>query len=171
MFCPNCGIKSEESRKFCRSCGLSLEVISQALTGQIETSRSGVAPSESGQPEKYNRGKVFRYGLVTFFGGILLAALLGVTGGALSTLDSELGSFVAALAGLGGLVLLAGIFIMIYSLFLPKAPPRFQPQQQQVLPPPQHNVDMQSDFDRKPASSVTENTTELLDPPASKASN
>ena len=164
MFCPNCGIKSEESRKFCRSCGLSLEVISQALTGQIMT-------SQSGQPEKYDRQKAFRLGLITSFGGILLAALLGVTGGALENLDSNLGAFVATLAGLGGLVLLAGIFIMIYSRFLPKPSPRFQPYQQQVLPPPQHNVEMQSDFDRRPASSVTENTTELLDPPASKASN
>ena len=171
MFCPNCGIESETSRKFCRSCGMSLGVISQALTGQIMTSQSGIAPSESGQPEKYNRGKVFRYGLITFFGGILLAALLGITGGALENLDSNLGSFVATLAGLGGLVLLAGIFVMIYSLFLPKTSPRFQPRQQHALPPPQHNVDMQSDFDRRPASSVTENTTELLDPPASKASN
>lgn len=34
MFCPDCGEKNSETQNFCRSCGLGLEEISNALTVQ-----------------------------------------------------------------------------------------------------------------------------------------
>src|SRR5262245_3869536 len=35
MFCPKCGSNQSENRKFCTHCGTNLNIVSQALTGQI----------------------------------------------------------------------------------------------------------------------------------------
>jgi len=37
MFCPKCGTKNPESGKFCRSCGTDLGIVSDALTGNINS--------------------------------------------------------------------------------------------------------------------------------------
>jgi hypothetical protein len=37
MFCPSCATQSADGAKFCKSCGLNLSVISQALTGEVAT--------------------------------------------------------------------------------------------------------------------------------------
>lgn len=37
MFCPNCGARQTGRRKFCTACGTNLLVVSQALSGQIQT--------------------------------------------------------------------------------------------------------------------------------------
>ena len=165
MFCPNCGIESEPNRKFCRSCGLSLETISQVLAGQAPVIQPAGEPLTPQQPVDGDRQKMKRWGFIIMMGGLLLAALLGILGGAFSNLDSDLGGFIASLAGLGGVVFLAGIGTMIYSLLLPKTAFRFQPRNQTALPPVQQPLNIQSDYGRMPASSVTENTTELLDTP------
>ena len=148
---------------------MSLEIISQALTSQPQGARTGNAPAESEQSALSDRQKVKRWGIITALGGFLLAAILGILGGAFSNLDSELGSFVASLAGIGGVVLVTGIGIIIYSLFLPKPSTLLQPHQQTALPSAQQPVNLQPDYQKVPVSSVTENTTELLDQPARNA--
>jgi len=35
MYCPNCGKENSEQQKFCRSCGLSLQTISEALGAEL----------------------------------------------------------------------------------------------------------------------------------------
>lgn len=35
MFCPRCGIQTADSATFCRGCGFSLSLVSQALTGNL----------------------------------------------------------------------------------------------------------------------------------------
>ncbi len=171
MYCPNCGTETSESRKFCRSCGMSLEIISQALTGQLQTLPTDTAMESA--PAQSERRKMMRWGFGVFWLGILLAALLGILGGAISTLASQAGEFIASLAGLGGLIVLVGIGMMIYSRFLPNAPglktpaPLPQPRQTE-LPPAQRGVDMRPESLSPPVLSVTENTTELLDPSSHK---
>jgi hypothetical protein len=110
-----------------------------------------------------DRKKTRRVGVLTSLGGILLAALIGIIGGALANLDNDVGSFVASLAGIGGLFFMVGAGLIIYSFFLPKARAGHQAHQQNWLPPEQSHIDMRPDFERRPVGSVTENTTELFD--------
>ena len=35
MYCPKCGSQSDENTKFCRTCGTDLNIVSQAITGQL----------------------------------------------------------------------------------------------------------------------------------------
>jgi predicted lipid-binding transport protein (Tim44 family) len=135
---------------------MDMQLVSQLLTGQLPV----MAPTQTAESP---RRRMARYGFLTSISGILLAALLGVLGGAFSNLDGDLGAFVASLAGIGGLVFMAGLFMMLYSLFLPKAATPYQPPQQ--LPQAQPFMQMPPERFRAPASSVTENTTELLDTP------
>lgn len=163
MFCPNCGIESEINRKFCRSCGMSLEVISHVLTGQFPSAQTGDGVVESEQMFKSDRQKVKRIGFITLLCGFFLAATLAILGGAFGNLDSQLGNFIGSLAGMGGVVLMTGIGIIIYSLFLPKLSALPKTHQQTSLPPAQQPVNLRPDYNRVPVSSVTENTTELLE--------
>jgi hypothetical protein len=96
-------------------------------------------------------------------GGLLLAMLLSILGGAFSNLDDSLGHFFASLSGLGGMVFTVSIGFMIYSLFLPKTPAIKHASQQDAIPTTQPNLQMPPPEFRHRVSSVTENTTELLD--------
>ena len=35
MYCPNCAAQIEETQKYCRSCGTDVNLVSQALKGQL----------------------------------------------------------------------------------------------------------------------------------------
>lgn len=170
MYCPKCGIDTLIDTKFCRGCGMDLQPISQILTGQpvkpspIHTLLSLQTPSVS--PRK----KARRAGFIAMGGGLLLAAFLGILGGAFLNLDNDLGEFVASLAGLGGLVFTVGIGIMIYSFFLSKVPTVAHDTQPNLIPPAQPYAQMPpADFGHR-VSSVTENTTNLLDTEDNRAS-
>jgi hypothetical protein len=140
---------------------MNLDLISQVMSGQLPV----MPPAPKGRLfDLSDRSKTTRLGFLSLWGGIVLAAFIGILGGALSNLDGDLGGFVASLAGIGGLVFMIGLGLLIYSRFLPKAEKTFQPQQN-WLPPQQQYIDMQQDFERRPARSVTENTTELFDRP------
>ena len=40
MYCPNCATPNAEDAKFCRSCGATLSLVPQALTGRLPDARS-----------------------------------------------------------------------------------------------------------------------------------
>lgn len=162
MFCPNCGTEATGSRKFCRACGMNLDLISQVMSGHIPVMPLGEPAPKGSLFDLNDRSKTTRLGFLSLWGGIMLAALIGIIGGALSNLDNEVGGFVASLAGIGGLIFMIGMGLLIYSRFLPKPEKTFQPQQN-WLPPQQQYIDMQQDYERRSARSVTENTTELFD--------
>lgn len=120
MYCPSCGCQASIDQKFCRGCGESLGQVSQhesvqssapgALVGQNATAgRRSEARDE--------RSKYVRLGFILFWGGIMLAALMGILGDALTNLSWRLGKFIENLAALGAFVVLGGIGVMIYSRF------------------------------------------------------
>jgi len=40
MFCPNCGSQNADGTAYCRTCGVNLSLVPQALTGQLADDRS-----------------------------------------------------------------------------------------------------------------------------------
>lgn len=47
MFCPNCGNENSSEQRFCRLCGLRLEVISQAIQQELQASNVTAVPTSS----------------------------------------------------------------------------------------------------------------------------
>ncbi|HVG19916.1 MAG TPA: zinc ribbon domain-containing protein [Blastocatellia bacterium] len=41
MYCPRCATQNSDDTKFCRSCGVNLSLVPQALTGRLPDARTG----------------------------------------------------------------------------------------------------------------------------------
>lgn len=54
MFCPRCGANQGESRKFCTSCGTNLQMVAQALTGQLPLANYVPPPPVPVQHERHD---------------------------------------------------------------------------------------------------------------------
>jgi hypothetical protein len=135
---------------------MDLKLVSQSFAGQTQIINEQQTPKES------QRRQAMKLGFVTFWGGILLAALLAIMGDVFIPISQRLGGFIGNLAPVGGLVTMVGIGIMIYSFFLPKAPstksPKAKAKQQSQTP-----AQLPPEPYRQPVSSVTESTTRLFD--------
>ena len=179
MFCPQCGQQqvSDEVR-FCPRCGFQLSAVLALL------STGGVAPSELTSDGESARHRGVRHGMLMFFVGLIVTAVLGVLFG-----DGEPNDFPTILAPLSAIILvLGGLLRMFYALIFEEgkrkqpqganayapayAPPpeRLASQEAAALPPPQsiparayappprpHTAEM-----RSPPPSVTDSTTKLL---------
>jgi hypothetical protein len=94
MFCPNCGRDNSRETKYCASCGINLEVVSQALNGtrddfftKTDTALDQLiarysehvfkdAPSKVNDRKVGNSWKVFGQGVVTSFVDLILFFLM-----------------------------------------------------------------------------------------------
>lgn len=119
MYCPDCGKANPVGQKFCRSCGLSLKPVSQALAGE------GVPADESLTSRAASAGVVqseqgfWQNPLIYALSLILLGIVIGVIGEKLfhSKGVSDIGTIVALL-GIG-LLGFKGVMLVI-------SPPRYQ---------------------------------------------
>jgi hypothetical protein len=152
MYCPSCGNENPEGRKFCRSCGLSLQLIAPALSGE---SPEG-SPKET-SVERLSRWQAawqnpFIYALML----ILLGVLLGAIGETplRSQTARDIGTIIALLGV--GLLGLKGVMMIV-------APPRLAAPVRRVTPVEQTPGPRLNLLSAEPPS-VTENTTRQLDP-------
>jgi hypothetical protein len=162
MFCPRCGTENQDDIKFCRSCGVTLALIPQALTGQLPQ-----APAEkSGKRGRENRPPSFEHGLKDTIAGVgfiiaSIAVFLFAPAGKI-----WFWSFLFPAFGL----LSKGIpeILMAQKLQQTIVNRMSQPFPQQAIPPPPMPISVHT---RKtgeivePPPSVTESTTKLFDPP------
>jgi hypothetical protein len=152
MNCPKCGLQALAQQKFCRSCGASLQMITQRLPDTVTVSELVSQPKIS--QEMYRTNRLLLWGLIIMF----IGAAIGVIGKML--MHEEVVTVV------GVLVSLAGIFLSVYPYLLPSPRTRYnfisssQPERQIQSQPPKSLPDERTiDY----AASVTERTTDLLE--------
>lgn len=148
---------------------MDLNPVSQILSGQPANVSAIQNMLTLDTSTESPRRKARRIGFIVMGGGLLFAMLFSILGGAFSNLDGDLGSFVGSLGNLGGLIFTVGIGIMIYSFFLSKTPTASHIAQHNIIPPADLRPQMPPAGFQQKVSSVTENTTELLDPEPDRA--
>lgn len=157
MYCPNCGNKSSTEQRFCRSCGLGLEKVTQTLVEQLPTKLSESLQERKDRLERLGVAALSVFGL-----GVLGIILYGIV----YKLMMTQGKVMTGLALLGFLVM-AGCGLLSVILFA-KANEVEQSKTKRVLPVPEDLTPSETTRELLPEGrleqipSVTEGTTELL---------
>ena len=76
MHCPNCGTQAAADQKFCRSCGIGLQAIAEALAKELATAGLDHSLDELSDPEKNRIKKFERWGATTALTGLAMIALM-----------------------------------------------------------------------------------------------
>ena len=150
MYCPACGVEnSGEDRRFCRSCGTDLRVVSQALSKSVPVKIASTL-------DAYLENRFQR----NFMNGVLnLIAFLALVIAGTFNLISGWTVIGGLLLGLGLLSLLLGIWdIWIYRRNLPLVA-----NQNSLEPTPTTKVLTTAGTELSPPASVVESTTRKLD--------
>lgn len=157
MNCPKCGLQTLPDQKFCRSCGDSLQMITQPLAEHAAVSHLERTLAITAKGERQQTNRLTLWGFIIMFVGVAI----GVTGKML--MHEEMITVV------GVLVSLVGMFLTVYPYLSP--PPR---QKYDSIPSPQPEVLIQSqptkylpqESNIEYVPSITERTTDLLKNPA-----
>lgn len=72
MYCPNCGKGNTQQQRFCRSCGLGLQTISQALVHELSATRPDGSPVEMVKHEQRGWHNPLVYGLLLLILGMVI---------------------------------------------------------------------------------------------------
>ena len=155
MHCPTCGANAPTGQKYCRSCGMDLQIVSTTLAEHVSTS---AAIKDRGEAEKALSRRMIKNiapgGVVLFIG--LIVFVVGkqlFLGGSMQLV--------------GTLVGLAGTFMLVYGLFsalLSANSPSGQVPRTTVLARPDQVIDALPVSVGEPTPSVTERTTALIGP-------
>ncbi len=125
MYCPNCGKDNSNEQRFCRSCGLSLQTISQVLVNELSANKLDDGSIEIVKREQKKWHNPLMYGFlmlilgstIIFFGRTVLGEQL--------------------IADIGTVIAFLGIIIFGYkgfSLVFPKSNTLSQSKGEKILP-------------------------------------
>ena len=144
MNCPKCGLQVTPDQKYCRSCGVALQINAIDLSNQPGISRAG---------------KMRRIGLLSMFSGLGIA----VTGSMVLHLDLVI--------YIGVLMNFLGMFLIVYPSVIPvgrQKPVSLTSAQPDALTPAETTKKLTPMNDLDFIPSVTEGTTNLLKTSSSK---
>ena len=149
MYCPRCAKEFAPETSFCRTCGLSLDGISQIVNGEAET-----APEVRSKPN-FN---MMRIGIGLFILGLVLG-LLNAAFRSFGLFPEEYGKVVFLVVVAMGMLCLGAGFIFPKKYYVKK-------KAKETLSPPTGKLDQLPSADRNidlvPPMSVTEKTTRDL---------
>lgn len=154
MHCPSCGTETSKNQKFCRSCGMGLQMISQAVAKHLSTADSSEPPVESEASKQRRMSTLLLWGIAAFFVGMALI----VVGKQFPHHDW--------IGLIGVLVLLLGAFVAAYGVISPLRQirsPSGRPPQPAELPQAEPTA-LASANSLEQIQSVTEHTTRTLEP-------
>jgi hypothetical protein len=153
MYCPSCGVTGTIGQKFCRSCGMDLQMISEMVAGRLPAADAGVT-SDLDKTRAHRMIKFMGWGGIVLFIGLITLAL------GKKYLHDNL------LELIGGLVILAGTFVMGYGLLsalLSATKQSRQFQRQGAQTEPQLHAQLPLRTLPEPAPSIVERTTRLME--------
>src|SRR5258706_8797366 len=102
MNCSKCGLQTLPSQNFCRSCGASLQIITQPLVGHSAVSDLERRSAIIFKDEKQRPNRLVLWGFIIMFIGVVI----GIIGTKL--MHEEM------ITGVGALVSVAGMFLTAY---------------------------------------------------------
>jgi zinc-ribbon domain len=153
MYCPGCGTETSENQKFCRSCGMGLQMISQAVAKHLSTADSSGPPVER-EASKLRRMSTLLWGMAAVFVGMALI----VVGKQFPYYDW--------IGLIGVLVLLLGAFVATYGILshLRQITSPSRNPHRPAEPPRADPTALASANPLEQIPSVTEDTTRTLEP-------
>ena len=153
MNCPKCGLQTLPDQKFCRSCGASLQMITQPLAERTPVSVLEARPAIIFKDEKQRANRLMLWGFIIMF----IGAAIGVIGKKL--MHEEIVTVV------GVLISLAGMFLTVYPYLSPSLRQKHNSSsssQPEALTQSQPPKDLPQGSNIGFIPSITERTTDLL---------
>ena len=148
MLCPNCGTRCATGQKFCRSCGLDLGPVAEALAAH--RAQGGTRAGDERRATRQMAERMFR-ALVVFVLGLLLLSM------------SKMYGFGRTAMLLGLLTVFASMILAAHSLFGATRAAATPPRPRQLEEESPTTEPLLTEGESEPAPSVTERTTELLE--------
>ncbi len=153
MNCPTCGTQTLADQKFCRSCGESIQVITQPLSLNTVVSQATTLAIPFRQ-ERQRTSSLLPWAVLIMFIGVAI----GVIG--------KLIIHVEILTAIGALISIAGMFLTVYPYLLPSRRQSYDsssPSQPQVPTQTEPAKSLTEASSLGYVESVTERTTDLLE--------
>ncbi|HZS08175.1 MAG TPA: zinc ribbon domain-containing protein [Blastocatellia bacterium] len=169
MYCPKCATSVSDEQKFCKACGFDLQVVSQLLSVESGADESDEIEPADSRGSRGQKARLRILGTITLMSALMIGCLIPISLGLLSNWTG-INQLILILSGVAGLILFAGVILLVYADTLPDA----QPDRESFrLPPLRRSVttnQLSPAGQSESAADFNERTTDLLNTPAGKGS-